>query len=151
VKFFTSDRVAKMLNQVANQLLHIPGSTSTNGAESLNNQVKDGVSHPPVLATVTAHQFDMRLALEVFMVNSGGQRVLRANSPTMRMLASAGRGKEILELGSDPQALSSPASAIIIAGTSISRLLSLQKAIGVRKVNPAVCTSVSSPKKKGSC
>jgi len=107
-KFFNSDRVAKMLNQVANQLLPIPGSTSTNAAESLNNQVKDGVSRPPVLATVTAHQLDMRLALEVFTVENGGQWVLRANSPAKRMLARTGRGKDILSFNED---FSSPASA----------------------------------------
>ena len=110
-KFFTNTRVAKMLNQKANGVSPTPGSTSTNAAESMNNLVKDGTSRPPVLATIFAHELDLRLAHEVFMVNGGGQRALRANSPAKRMLASAGRGKEISELSSDLRALSSPAAS----------------------------------------
>ena len=108
-RFFTSTKVARMLNKQANGLSPTPGSTSTNAAESMNNLVKDGISRPPVLATNFAHEFDLRLAHEVYMVQAGGQRVLRANSPAKRMLASIGKGT-LLTLGDDQLLPLSPAS-----------------------------------------
>jgi len=70
--------------------------------ESQNGMGKDGKSRPPVLATITVHELDMRIVHEVFMVECGGQHVLRANSPAKRVMKTAGRGQPLhFEEGSE--------------------------------------------------
>jgi len=101
-KFFLSDKVAKMLNKEAHGLNPTPGSKNDNAMESQNGMGKDGKSRPPVLATITVHELDMRIVHEVFMVECGGQHVLRANSPAKRVMKTAGRGQPLhFEEGSE--------------------------------------------------